>query len=184
MELDYYIRKMRRAGVTFEDGLSEEEIERIQVMYDFVFPQDLKSFLQFALPVSNGFWNWRSEDQSKIEEMFRWPIEGICFDIENNDFWLDEWGGKPQKTKDQLEIAKKHVSLAPTLIPVCGHRFMPSQPSESGNPVFSVYQTDIIYYGRDLKDYLQNEFSYAFGRADYELEGDIKEIEFWSKLVE
>jgi hypothetical protein len=38
------------------------------------------------------------------------------------------------------------------------HRMMPDEPREAGNPVFSVHQTDIIYYGFDLLDYLRNEF--------------------------
>jgi hypothetical protein len=33
---------------------------------------------------------------------------------------------------------------------------MPERPFEVGNPVLSVSQTDIIYYGSDLQDYLEN----------------------------
>ena len=35
---------------------------------------------------------------------------------------------------------------------------MPAEPATSGNPVFSVHQTDIIVYGVDLEDYLRKEF--------------------------
>jgi hypothetical protein len=38
------------------------------------------------------------------------------------------------------------------------HRMMPAEPHLSGNPVFSVHQTDIIVYGKDLRDYLTHEF--------------------------
>jgi hypothetical protein len=54
-----------------------------------------------------------------------------------------------------------------------------------GNPVFSVYQTDVIHYGSDLENYLQNEFSYHLrGPGEYwQMEGQPREIDFWSMLV-
>lgn len=53
---------------------------------------------------------------------------------------------------------------------------MPDRPHESGNPVFSVYQTDIIYYGFDLDDYLRHEFDLP-GRKPWPEK--VREIEFW-----
>jgi hypothetical protein len=50
--------------------------------------------------------------------------------------------------------------------------------------VFSIYQTDIIYYGADLFDYLSNEFGYYFGRAGHVFNGGARRIEFWSELTE
>jgi len=38
-------------------------------------------------------------------------------------------------------------------IPVYSHRYLPSEPKATGNPVLSVHQTDIIYYGNDLASY-------------------------------
>jgi hypothetical protein len=70
------------------------------------------------------------------------------------------------------------------LIPICSHRYIPAAPHEAGNPVFSVHQTDIIYYGADLMDYLQNEFNFYFGRTGYAITGSPKRIPFWSELTE
>jgi hypothetical protein len=53
------------------------------------------------------------------------------------------------------------LAAAPKLIPVFLHRMMPDEPRKAGNPVFSVHQTDIIYYGHDLPDYLRQEFQVA-----------------------
>ena len=50
-------------------------------------------------------------------------------------------------------VAKRAMDAAPKLVPIAGHRFIPEAPHEEGNPVFSVHQTDIIYYGRDLAEY-------------------------------
>ena len=66
-----------------------------------------------------------------------------------------------------------------------GHRFIPATPSESDNPIFSVYQTDIICYGRNLLEYLENELSLAaFGKQRYQISEPVKVIPFWSHLVD
>jgi hypothetical protein len=62
------------------------------------------------------------------------------------------------------------------LIPIYGHRMMPDEPHLPGNPVFSVYQTDIIYYGYDLADYLRHEFHLP-GREPWPER--VRAIRFW-----
>ena len=95
-------------------------------------------------------------------------------------FWPAEWGERPASLDEAFAIAKTAVEQAPTLIPILGHRYLPDRPNEAGNPVFSVYQTVIIYYGSNLADYLENEF----GRSEYALNGEIRHIEFWTWIVE
>jgi hypothetical protein len=51
---------LRAKGVRFEAGLTDEEIHGIEGEYAFSFPPDLRLFLQFALPVSEDFPNWRT----------------------------------------------------------------------------------------------------------------------------
>jgi hypothetical protein len=184
MDFEHYKNILCQAGVAFEQGLSQFEIQHIEQLYQFTFPPDLRNFLMFALPASKGFLNWREAEEEEIVNSLLWPYIGICFDIEHNSFWLDEWGQRPASLEEAFTIAKKAVENAPKLIPINGHRYIPDRPNEAGNPVFSVYQTDIIYYGSDLAEYLENEFRYYFGRSGYSLKSEIKYIEFWSKLVE
>jgi hypothetical protein len=140
-------------------------------------------FLMLGLPVSSGFFNWRYANREQITEQLLCPYEGICFDIEHNNFWLKEWGDKPSYLVDAFERAKQALTEAPTLIPILGHRYIPDQPHSAGNPVFSVHQTDIIYYGTNLLNYIENEFFQSFEREGYKLEGEIREIAFWSDIV-
>lgn len=138
----------------------------------------------FALPVSNSFVNWREEDEETIRSWLRRPYEDMCFDIQVNGFWLRNWGPRPSRLEEALAIAKRAVDAAPKLLPVAGHRFIPDSPHEEGTPVFSVHQTDIIYYGRDLAEYLENEFGYYFfGEGRYQITRPVKSVEFWSYLV-
>lgn len=81
----------------------------------------------------------------------------MCFDVEHNAFWDPEWGDRPSSLADALRIAEEAVRAAPRLIPVYGHRYLPQEPCIAGNPVFSVYQMDIIVYGSDLYYYFLAE---------------------------
>jgi hypothetical protein len=170
--------------VQFDPGLTEDEFLQVERRFGFQFPPDLRTFLSIGLPVSGRWVDWRNVDDAAIRERLEWPIEGICFDIEHNAFWLGEWGARPSDLQEAFEVARRAVAGAPVLIPICSHRFIPAAPPESGNPVFSIYQTDIIYYGADLMDYLQNEFRYYFGRAEFAVAKNPRRIAFWSRLAE
>ena len=170
------IELLDKKNIVFLDGLTDAEIETIESKYGFRFPPDLRDFLQTALPTGSSFLDWRSATDSDIRKRLTWPLDGILFDVENNVFWLPEWGVKPETADQRRLIVEQAVDRAPRLIPIYSHRYMPDRPHESGNPVFSVYQTDIIYYGFDLDDYLRHEFDLP-GRKPWPEK--VREIEFW-----
>ena len=64
-------------------------------------------------------------------------------------------------------------------MPVFGHRMIPDRPHLPGNPVFSVHQTDIIYYGCDLRDYFLHEFLCVNLGWWPMFASAIRPIEFW-----
>lgn len=186
MTLDcaYIVKTLKDQGVKFSQGLKDDEIIDIETLYNFKFPPDLKEFLMYSLPVSKGFINWRDNGRKNIKQIYERlesPLEGIIFDIENNSFWIDNWGKKPELLNKSIEIATKEYYKAPKLIPIYFHRYIPAIPCESGNPVYSVHQTDIIFYGKNLENYFMVEFDIEkHEEIDYE---NIKEIPFWSNLV-
>lgn len=168
------IEALKGAGLEFQKGLADPEIEDLESRFDFRFPPDLRSFLKTALP----FWNsprWRTGSDSDIREWLDQPIKGILFDVGHNEFWLSEWGVKPDQLSDALEIAESRVKAAPKLIPIIANRYIPGRPHEPGNPVFSVHQADVIYYGFDLDDYLRHEFNLP--RSEWP--SQVRPIEFW-----
>ncbi|WP_459195696.1 hypothetical protein [Wukongibacter baidiensis] len=183
VEFKELISKLKKEGIVFEKGLSNAEICRIEDMYGVKFPPDLSLFLNKAFPVSNSFVNWRDtseENVKRIKSRLNWPLEGIIFDIENNSFWYEGWGKKPNDIDEAIGICKDKFEKVPRLIPICSHRYIPSEPHEEGNPIFSIYQTDIVYYGEDLISYLKVEFRLKKYEA-IKLE-KIKYIDFWSEL--
>ena len=140
-----------------EPGLSTVEVQALERQFKFMFPPDLRTLFGFMVPVGKHFPNWRG-DPAELQEWFDWPFEGICFDVEHNGFWLPAWGSKPTEAQARREIVRHAIAAAPRLIPIYSHRYVPSAPCSDGNPVFSVYQTDIIYSGNDLADYFHHEF--------------------------
>jgi hypothetical protein len=144
--------------VDFDPGLTNEEFVRCEKRFGFRFPPDLREFLQTGLPRGPQFPDWRSGDDVRLREWLDVPRRGVLFDVEHNGFWLEEWGRKPENLADAMSAASAHVLTAPRLIPVYSHRMMPDEPHLPGNPVLSVHQTDIIYYGFNLADYLRHEF--------------------------
>lgn len=174
------ISKLVTAGVECAPGLTDAEIEDTQTRYGFRYPPDLRHFLQLALPVSDGFPNWRDAPKVELSDWLQSPRDGLCFDVEHNDFWYPSWGPKPEDFTLAIRTARDQVATAPVLIPVYSHRFLPAEPCEPGNPVFSVVQTDIIYYGHDLSSYLAAEFKFTPIAAP---PTEPRTIRFWSDLV-
>jgi len=172
---------VRRGGASLAPGLSAAEFAAVEERFGFQFPPDLRSLLAAALPVGR-FPNWRAVDSRELQETLAWPIESICFDVEHNDFWWSDWGERPRAVANAIERARTQLATVPFLIPVYGHRYIPAEPLAAGNPVLSVWQTDIIYCGRDLRSYLANEFAGAkdFPRHNRQVRG----IRFWSELVD
>lgn len=174
---------LRQHDVTLAHGLTDAEVSNVESTFAFRFPPDLRQLLQYALPISPNFPNWRDEPEASLRGRLDWPADGICIDIVNNDFWWEEWGPKPFDIPTALEVARKEIAQAPVLIPIFAHRYIADEPQLTGNPVFSVYQTDIIYYGSDLTNYFTNEFSPNEERHLLKYE-DVRKIRFWSQLVE
>lgn len=57
---------------------------------------------------------------------------------------------------------------------------MAAGPSQGGAPVFSVYQTDVVYYGENLPDYVAHELEIPKRFTT----GVHRAIPFWSALAE
>lgn len=170
------------AGKEVGPGLSDEELIEIEDYWEFRFPPDLREMLQVILPLMPPFPDWRAFRSRELRQMFEWPADGICYDVEHSDFWLSAWGDRPRSLDEALEVARVHVRAAPKLIPIYSHRYLPATPCEADNPVFSVYQTDVIYYGANLRDYLMREF----GDLPHEdaVANVSKRIPFWTDLTE
>ena len=138
-------------------GLSDAEVEAVEERFEFRFAADHRVFLQAGLPQGLGWPDWRDGDPEELRRRLDWPREGVLFDAKHG-FWYPDWGQKPEDRQEALRLAQTRLRDVPQLVPVYLHRYLPGIAGQSGHPVLSVYQTDIIYYGNDLADYLHQEF--------------------------
>lgn len=162
-------------SVQWLKGYTQAELDSAQRRFDLQFPPDLIALLKEKRPANGHDWT----NDADIRRALAWPFEGLLFDVEQNHLW---WRGtRPTKVDARKEILRSVVSRAPKLIPLIGHRYLPEEPREQGNPVFSVYQADVIYYGANLTDYFEREFL-GFNHRPWSQ--PTKHIPFWSDLVE
>jgi hypothetical protein len=189
-------------------GLSDSEIDQLEDRWAVRFPPDYRLFLQHMHTVDRAmvgarfadttrmvptrgpsFYNWLT-DTSALIEAFEWPLDGLLFDRRHNDLWLRGWGSRPATLRESEARIRELVATAPRLIPLYGHRYLLGEPHTSGNPVLSVYQSDIIVYGQNLRSYLLIEFAAILGISPTEDLGEEQTgtpageaIPFWGELL-
>ncbi|MFG2989161.1 hypothetical protein ACGFZK_07665 [Streptomyces sp. NPDC048257] len=180
LSLDEAGRLQRLLPADIGPGLSERELDGIEERFGFTFAVDHRVFLSAGLPYGSRSWpDWRNGDPADLAERLSWPVEGVLFDVERNGFWHPAWGPRPTGTSAAVRLARAELATAPPLVPVYSHRYLPGTAGEWGHSVLSVHQTDIIFYGNDLADYVRHEFA---GRAS-SLPAPRSTVGFWSYFV-
>jgi hypothetical protein len=159
-------------------GLTDSEIAAVETEFGFSFADDHRAFLAAGLPAGRGWPDWRHGDRAQLRERLAWPVEGVLFDVAENEFWYEGWGPRPAESTEAVAAARRMLMTVPRLVPVYSHRYLPAGRSVSGHPVLSVMQTDIITYGADLVGYVRREF----GRDESADPGHAT-IPFWRDLA-
>jgi hypothetical protein len=179
-------------GSRWTGGLTHHEINEIEKKWNVKFPPDFQLFLEILHTIDRKevieqtdwetdeiityekpfFYNWKT-DTTELESRFSWPFRTILEDIEGaNRVWLRSWGERPKEAKVRYSKFKQWFDQAPSLIPVTGHRFIIADPAVSGNPILSVWGSDIILYGWNLRHYLLNELSWDLGLHNVTIDYD------------
>jgi hypothetical protein len=165
------------------DGLTNTQVATIESLLGFPLPPDFSYLLQNVRDPGGVFFSWADFKIENYDRFIDWVWQGIAFDIEQSDVWLYRWGERPASLPEALDIAKRDFTKWPRLLPIHAHRCLVADPCEPGNPVFSIMQTDIIYYGSNLAHYLVNEFVDQTWEAPAQ-EKKPRHIEVWSDFAE
>lgn len=178
---------LKAKGHRVDAGLTGEEFGGVAKRFGISFPRDLRAILATGLPVSPGFVHWRyglrgHAGEQQIASRLAAPAAGVLSSVRHDDFWLSAWGIRPESLAGRLRLAGDYLDASPALIPIYSHRYLPSEPNEGGNPVLSVMQADICYYGRDLADYFNREFDLGLA-LDRGGGYAPKHVRFWSEVV-
>ena len=165
-------------------GYSHTELDDIQARWALQFPPDLVELMTQRRPLLPGGFDWVQTPPETIQKIMAWPYESFLFDVEKAATWWPTWGPRPELAEERAGRLTEVFAAAPRLIPLAGHRYLPETPFASGNPVFSVYQTDVIYYGLDLADWIVcEERGWQNGKAS-DPACLPKFIPFWSQAVD
>jgi hypothetical protein len=170
----------KSAGIPLGPGLTEEQLLQVEGDFGFTFDKDHRELISLAAPLIERWPDWLGGMTEQMKRSLAWPSDGVIWDAHHNGFWPKAWGRKP-KRPDELDAAiLQRLALVPKLVPLIGHRFMAAGPSEGSAPVFSVYQTDVVYYGENLPSYVAHELDIPKRYAT----GIHRKIPFWSNLAE
>ena len=182
------INRLKLAGVTFEKGMTDRELDIAEEFFGFRFPAELRVFLSQAVPVGSDFFDYRDHSPENLKRFrdFEDRIEkGFRFDLEENrDDLLELLRDKLGFSEDGPgfdEAVMRYWQESPRLIPFYAHRCF--FDGMDGMPIISFFQpVDTIVYGFDLEDYLEAEF---LGNDDSaELPTDLlKGTGIWENLI-
>jgi hypothetical protein len=139
-------------------GLSAAEIAHIERALGFALPPDFSYLLQNVVDEGGVLFPWKNFEKQAYDESIAMVLQGIEFDIEHANLWLWRWKDQPHDLAEAIAIMRRDFASWPKLLPVYGHRYLAADPCLPDNPVFSIWQTDIIHYGANLAHYLVNEF--------------------------
>lgn len=202
-------------GVSWQNAtrwasLSDAEIDAAEAEWGRRFPDEYRDFLR-ALGGTDrpmvgagfvdagmieteepGFYDWRS-DRTFFDGAQDWLFDGLLFDVEENDLWLDAWGERPPEAALRSECLRAALQGAPALLPLTSRRYLLVDGTPAGaRPVLSVHQADIIVYATSLRRFLCIELydllDLDFGAAreaalcSYDPD-DVRAIPFWGPLI-
>ena len=174
------IERLRSVGVQFDPGLSDREVSRVQDEHSFAFGPEHREFLQLALPIGEGWPDWRNGSADDLHDRLSWPIDSAVFDVHHNGFWPSSWGDRPEDRAAREGLARAYLGRVPRLVPLYSHRYLTADPAFVPSPIFSVHQTDVIYYGDNLLDYIAHEF----GVPPLHPSPKRQHVPFWSELAD
>ena len=60
------IEQLEIKGIKFQHGLSTEEINKIEGIYEIEFSREFRKIYMNSLPVSKGFYKWRNFSNENI----------------------------------------------------------------------------------------------------------------------
>jgi hypothetical protein len=175
------VEVLRRAGERLTPGLTDAELHDVEHRFGFRFAPEHRALLRLALPAGEGWPDWRSRDPADLEGRLRWPVDGVLFDVRNDAFWPASWGPRPVEETAALAVARERLAAVPRLVPLFSHRYLPAAPAPDPSPVFSVHQSDVIFYGGDLEDYVQHEFWLT---GSWSAQVPAARVAFWSDLAQ
>lgn len=172
------IEKMKAKNIVFANGLTKKEFDKIEKLYLIKFPKQLKEFLSLGLPIAEYVLSTPTDEEPHYE--FGFPIwnDFSSSNVEKIKNWIKLPKDMLKEENDDKQFCNFVDNKLENTIPIFAHRYC---LQKDNSPILSIWEADdIICYGKDLVDYLQNEF---LGKK---LEPDFENIDLgeWAKVLD
>ena len=163
MDNQQMILRLKKAGIRFAQGMTEEELSSAERFFGVRFPEEIRAFLACGRPVGKGFFDWRDLSDENLHQFrgFREEMENaFLFDLEHCREELKGLLGEPFSRMEGEELDRAvldYLHRSTKLIPFYGHRCF--FDGLDGKPILSFWQpVDTIVYGQNWENYLETEF--------------------------
>ncbi len=190
-----------RPGTRWRGGMADAEIAAAEDQFGLSFPPDYRLFLATlhtpdppmvgafyqgsTLVPSEGrrFPDWTGNPEP-IRKSLAWPLVGLAWSIEHGWPWPSAWGARPRTGIEREARIRDLIIVGPQMVPVFGHRYLAGPPDRDGNPVLSIYGSDVIVYAPNLASYLAMELDVLEDLPAITLPETVEPISFWQDLIE
>jgi hypothetical protein len=139
----------------FGPGMTVSEIDAAESALGISFAVDHRDLLLLGVPIAGP--DWRHPESAEVAKSLSAPTEGALFDVRMNTLWPTSWGPRPADELSAESIAAIKIAEWPRMVPLWRHRCTRAG-APSGDPVFSIMQTDCVLYGENLADWARIEF--------------------------
>jgi hypothetical protein len=183
--------------------MADDEVAEAEARFGLVFPPDYRLFLQtlhttdpervrfedgkIRERVGRPFHDWTGH-RDLIDKAMAWPVEGLLWSIEADHSWTSRWGERPLSREGRAELITRLSTEGAPLIPLMGHRYLVGSPLASGNPVLSIYGSDVIVYSPTFGDWLVEELASMIHPALKVLAPDARAshfaVPFWQDVID
>ena len=141
----------------FLKGISRKEIDQLQLLFGFDFPWEYREMLLIFSNIDTNLISINPEDESDIEYSKDDFFYNYPADYEKSRWIINEIDENKFEAEKALKEAGFDVSKIVGFIPMHHHRVLVVFVDKYLSPVISVWGSDIIMYGNNLREYLKNE---------------------------
>jgi len=200
---DPYLGLGWQPGTRWRGAMTDAQVTQAEERYGLTFPPNYRLFLQtlhttdpervryvdgtIHSPVGRPSHDWQG-DRSQIDDAMSWPLDGLLWSIEAEDSWSSSWGDRPPTPESRAARVRELAAGGPPLIPLKGHRYLVGEPLEAGNPVLSIYGSDVIVYEPTFGTWLVAELAQMVDPSLRELaprvDGDVPAIPFCQDVID
>jgi len=182
----YLTFALEHLGADGSTGLTNSALADLEQALGTQLPFESGLLLVMGVPDDDRWRRWGDDPAAEFATWNAGLLDGILFDVEENDVWMDSWGHRPDSEADRAALVGAALATAPPLLPLYGHRAVPigqalGEEKAESNPVLSISGTDLITYGSDLAAWLHAEFDVPLPMWP---ETPYRRFEFWSDFIE